>query len=199
MRTRIPRNRAPFVVLLLLTGGPPAVTQDSAGGIKEESTIYDFTLKTIDGEDRSLSVYRGTVTLVVNVASQCGYTGQYAGLESLYRTYKDRGFAILGFPANNFGGQEPGTNTEIRDFCTSRFDVTFDMFAKISVAGRDTHPLYRYLTSRQGKPGFTGEIRWNFTKILIDREGHVVGRFEPRIDPLSEEITAAVERALNTQ
>jgi glutathione peroxidase len=138
-----------------------------------------------------LADYKGKVALVVNVASQCGYTPQYAGLESLYRKYKDQGFVILGFPANNFGAQEPGSNAEIKTFCSRNYSVDFPMFAKISVAGADKAPLYQYLTQTGG-----GEIKWNFTKFLVDRDGKVLRRFESGVEPESPELINAVESAL---
>jgi glutathione peroxidase len=128
--------------------------------------------------------------LIVNVASRCGFTPQYAGLEALYEKYKDRGFVILGFPANNFGGQEPGTNEEIKTFCSSKYNVTFPMYSKISVKGDDKAPLYQFLTATGG------EIQWNFTKFLVDKNGKVVARFEPKVTPESPEVAEAIEKAL---
>jgi glutathione peroxidase len=153
--------------------------------------IYDFTMNSIDGKPAALADYKGKVVLIVNVASKCGYTPQYAGLESLYRKYKDRGLVLVGVPANNFGGQEPGTNDEIKTFCKTKYDVSFPMMAKVSVKGDDKTPLYQYLTSAQG-----GEIKWNFTKFLIGKDGKIVARFEPAVTPESPELTAAVEKAL---
>jgi glutathione peroxidase len=137
---------------------------------KEEghSKFYDFTMKTIDGKEKPLADYRGKVLLVVNVASKCGHTPQYKGLEALYEKYGKKGFMILGFPANNFLWQEPGTDSEIQQFCTLKYNVTFDMFSKISVKGDDQHPLYQYLTKESP---FPGKVKWNFQKYLIDREG----------------------------
>lgn len=155
------------------------------------SNIQDFTLSSIDGKPVSLAEYKGKVALVVNVASQCGYTPQYAGLESLYKKYKDKGFVILGFPANNFGSQEPGSNEEIKTFCTRKYSVDFPMFSKISVAGPDKAPLYQYLTGTGG-----GEIKWNFTKFLVDKNGTVLRRFESGVEPESPEVINAVEAAL---
>lgn len=155
------------------------------------SSIYEFTLKTIDGAPAPLSQYQGKVVLIVNVASRCGYTPQYAGLEKLYRKYKDRGFVILGVPANNFGGQEPGTEAEIREFCKRNYDVTFPMMSKVSVKGADMVPLYRYLTSATG-----GDVQWNFTKFLVGKDGRVIARFEPNVAPDSPELIAAIEKAL---
>ena len=154
----------------------------------QSSSIHDFTLQTIDGKSKSLKDYSGKVVLIVNVASFCGYTSQYAGLETLYKQYKDKGFMILGFPANNFGSQEPGTDVEIREFCSTKYNVTFDMFSKISVAGKDKHPLYQLLTSSSTDKLSAGEVRWNFEKFLIDKNGKVVRRFSSSVDPMSEEL-----------
>ena len=157
--------------------------------------VYSFTLKSIEGRPAPLAAYKGKVVLLVNVASQCGYTPQYSALEAIYEKYKDRGFVILGFPANNFGAQEPGTNEEIRTFCTRKYSVTFPMYSKISVKGDDQAPLYTYLTKETGA-GIAGEIQWNFTKFLVDRDGKVVQRFEPAITPDSKEVTAAIDKQL---
>ncbi len=159
------------------------------------SGVYPFTLNSIDGKPAPLAEYKGKVVLLVNVASQCGYTPQYSALESIYEKYKDQGFVILGFPANNFGAQEPGTNQEIKTFCTRKYSVTFPMYAKISVKGADQAPLYGYLTKETGA-GIAGDIKWNFTKFLVDRDGKVVQRFEPAVTPDSKEMTAAIEKLL---
>jgi glutathione peroxidase len=159
------------------------------------SGIYSFTLNSIDGKPAPLADYKGKVVLVVNVASQCGYTPQYTALEAIYEKYKDQGFVILGFPANNFGAQEPGTNEEIKTFCTRKYSVKFPMYAKISVKGDDQAPLYAYLTKETG-PGMTGDIKWNFTKFLVDKNGKVVQRFESAVTPDSKEVTSAIEAQL---
>ena len=159
------------------------------------SGIHGFTLNSIDGKPAPLADYKGKVVLLVNVASQCGYTPQYSALEAIYEKYKDQGFVILGFPANNFGAQEPGTNEEIKTFCTRKYSVTFPMYSKISVKGADQTPLYAYLTRETGA-GIAGEIQWNFTKFLVDRDGKVVQRFEPAVTPDSKEVTAAIEKQL---
>jgi glutathione peroxidase len=166
-----------------------------AGSLFAAAGIYSFTLNSIDGKPAPLADYKGKVVLVVNVASQCGYTPQYSALEATYEKYKDQGFVILGFPANNFGAQEPGTNEEIKTFCTRKYSVTFPMYSKISVKGSDQAPLYAYLTKDTG-PGITGEIKWNFTKFLIDRNGNVVQRFEPAVTPDSKEVVSAIEKQL---
>src|SRR4051812_49321018 len=142
------------------------------------SNIHEFTLNSIDGKPAPLSAYDGKVVLLVNVASRCGFTPQYTGLEALYEKYKDKGLVILGFPANNFGAQEPGTNEEIKTFCSSKYSVTFPMYSKVSVKGADTTPLYKFLTEAKG-----GEVKWNFTKFLADKHGNVIGRFEPNVTP----------------
>ncbi len=160
-------------------------------------SVYDFTLKAIDGKQQPIAAFKGQVLLMVNVASQCGYTPQYEGLEKLYETYKSQGFVITGFPANNFGGQEPGTDAEIQTFCKSKYRVTFPMFSKISVKGSDQAPLYKFLTSPSANSKTFGEIQWNFTKFLIDRNGNVVQRFEPEVEiRLSKPLVSAVEAAV---
>jgi len=134
--------------------------------------------------------------MIVNVASLCGFTPQYTGLEAVYEKYKDKGFVILGFPANNFGSQEPGTNDEIKTFCTRKYNVSFPMFAKISVKGADKAPLYQFLTDKQSNPASGGEIQWNFTKFLIGKDGRIIQRFESAVEPQSPEVVAAIEKAL---
>ena len=156
----------------------------------------DFTVKTIDGKEQKLSDYKGKVVLMVNVASKCGLTPQYTALESLYEKYKDQGFVIVGFPANNFGSQEPGTNEEIKQFCTSKYNVTFPMMSKISVKGDEKHPLYKFLTEGKAGEDFAGDIEWNFAKFLVDRNGNVMARFASKTTPDSPQLTAAVEKAL---
>jgi glutathione peroxidase len=158
-------------------------------------SIYDFTLNSIDGKPMPLADFKGKVILVVNVASRCGFTPQYSALESIYEKYKDQGFVILGFPANNFGSQEPGTNAEIKKFCSAKYNVTFPMYAKVSVKGDDQTPLYKYLTE-SANPTVAGEIKWNFTKFLVDRNGRVVQRFEPETTPDSTQVTSAIEKSL---
>ena len=157
-------------------------------------SIYAFGLKTIDGKDMPLSAYQGKVVLLVNTASQCGFTPQYTGLESLYKKYKDQGLVVLGVPANNFGAQEPGTNEEIKTFCSRNYNVTFPMMSKVSVKGDDTTPLYQFLTDKNSKTG--GDIKWNFTKFLVDKKGNVINRFESAVTPESADLVKAVESAL---
>lgn len=159
----------------------------------DKKSVYDFTMKTIDGKEVSLSRYKGKVLLIVNVASECGNTPQYKDLEALYEKYKDKGFAILGFPANNFGSQEPGTDAEIKTFCDKHYGVTFDLFSKISVKGSDQAPLYKFITT---DANVSGEVKWNFQKYLIDKNGTLTHKFLSKVEPMSEEIVSAVEAAL---
>lgn len=162
----------------------------------QSKSIYDFTMKSIDGQPVSLDSYKGKVVLLVNVASKCGFTPQYAGLESLYKKYEGEGLVIVGIPANNFASQEPGTNEEIKKFCSNKYNVTFPMMAKVSVVGNDKAPLYVFLTDKSVNPQIGGDIKWNFTKFLFDRKGKPVARFEPAVTPDSPEVIAAVETAL---
>jgi len=159
-------------------------------------SVFDFKMKDIDGKDVKLKKYKGNVMLVVNTASQCGYTPQYESLQATFDKFKDRDFYVLGFPANNFGGQEPGTEKEIKEFCTSKYKVTFPMFAKISVKGADQDPFYAYLTRKETNPEFAGDITWNFNKFLIDRKGKIVARFTSKQKPDSPEVIAAIEKYL---
>ena len=161
-----------------------------------EKSVLDFTMTDIDGGQVKLNKYKGNVLLVVNTASKCGYTPQYEGLENIYKKYNAQGFYVLGFPANNFMGQEPGTNEEIKEFCTLKYKTTFPMFAKISVKGADQHPLYNFLTNPKTDPEFSGDIKWNFNKFLVDRNGKVVARFDSKATPESPEVTAAIEKYL---
>lgn len=162
-------------------------------------SVHEFTMKDIDGKDVKLSDYSGRVLMLVNTASQCGLTPQYKGLQAIYQKYQAQGFTILAFPANNFGGQEPGSNAEIKEFCTMRYKVTFPVFAKISVKGDDQHPMFRFLTSKETNPQFGGDIMWNFNKFLVSKSGEIIARFEPRVDPESPEVAAAIEGALQTK
>ena len=140
----------------------------------QDAKIYSFVMKDIDGKDQQLSHYKGQALLIVNVASKCGFTPQYAALEAVYEKYKDRGLVIVGIPANNFAQQEPGTNEEIKTFCTRKYNVSFPMMSKVSVKGDDQTPLYKFLTDASTDPQFAGDIKWNFTKFLVDRDGKVV-------------------------
>jgi glutathione peroxidase len=161
-------------------------------GDKPVSEVLDQTVKNIDGKDVNLADYRGKVVLVVNVASQCGYTKQYTGLQSIYTRYKDKGFVILGFPCNQFGKQEPGTEADIKQFCSSKFNVTFPMFAKVEVNGDKTSPVFAALKSQ--KPG---DVKWNFEKFLINKKGEVVARYGSKTTPEGDELTAAIEAELS--
>jgi glutathione peroxidase len=157
-----------------------------------EDSLYALSANGIDGAEVKLSTFNGKVALVVNVASQCGFTRQYAGLQELFQQYGSRGFVVLGFPSNDFGGQEPGTNEEIKSFCSSKFGVSFPLFSKVAVAGGEKHPVYRYLTSATGGD----EVGWNFEKFLVDKNGRVIGRFKSSVGPDSSELKDAIEQAL---
>jgi glutathione peroxidase len=168
-------------VLALTSGGTPM-------------SVHDFKVKTIDGKEASLSDYKGKAVLIVNTASECGYTPQYAGLEALYEKYKSRGFTVLGFPSNDFGAQEPGSNAEIKKFCELRYKTTFPLFSKIPVKGPDADPLYKYLTGQPGKQG--GPVTWNFNKFLVGPDGKVIEHFDSRVEPMAPELTSKLEQAL---
>ena len=158
------------------------------------SNLSDIPLKDINGKDTSLKAYKGQVLLIVNVASKCGYTPQYKSLEATYRKYKGQGLAILGFPCNQFGGQEPGTNEEIKEFCSSKYDVTFPLFDKLDVKGANQHPLYVALSGKDSP--FPGDVKWNFGKFLVGRDGKIIKRWDSKVTPDSEEVTKAIEAAL---
>ena len=182
-------------ILLLIIGvaiiwGRRLGAQEAQG---MDKSIYDFTVATIDGKQKSLADYRGKALLIVNTASKCGFTPQYKGLEALYEAYKDKGFEVLAFPANNFMGQEPGSNEEIKQFCELKFKTTFPLFAKISVRGKDTHPLYVFLTKESG---FDGAITWNFNKFLVNADGKVVARFDSKTDPQDAPVLEALQKSL---
>jgi len=176
-------------VMLLAAGVAVA-----AGGLAKN--VLDFSLQSIDGQETALSQFQGKVLLLVNTASKCGLTPQYKALEAIYKKYRDQGLVILGFPANNFLGQEPGTDQEIKEFCLLNYGVSFPMFSKISVRGRDIHPLYKFLVEKETNPKFAGKISWNFTKFLVDRQGDVIARFEPKQVPDDPQVIAAIEKAL---
>lgn len=171
---------------------PPAASKPAGA---TESAMINHTVRTINGADKALSDYRGQVLLIVNTASECGFTRQYAGLETLYDTYKERGLVVLGFPSNDFGGQEPGTEAEIATFCQVNYGVSFPLFAKVHAKGPEKAPLYKTLTEETPE-GIRGEVRWNFTKFLVDTQGQVVARFDSRVEPTSAELTQAVEKLL---
>jgi glutathione peroxidase len=166
----------------------------SACSIMAETKLQEIPLKDIDGKATSLKSYDGQVLLVVNVASKCGLTPQYKALESLHQKYKEKGFTVLGFPCNDFGAQEPGTNEEIKEFCSAKYNVTFPMFDKLHVKGPEQHPLYAALSGKDSP--FPGDVKWNFGKFLISRDGKILKRFEPKAAPDSPEVAEAIEAAL---
>lgn len=182
------KGLAVFAVIL-------AASAAFAGAAEEKTmhSVYDFKMRTIDGDMKPLSDYKGKALLIVNTASKCGFTPQYQGLEALYEKYHSRGFEILGFPANNFLGQEPGSDAQIKEFCSLKFHVTFPLFSKISVKGKDMDPLYVYLTKESG---FNGDISWNFNKFLVNPEGQVVARFGSRTTPEDKELVSKLEEIL---
>jgi glutathione peroxidase len=177
-------------ILILLAVGLifQVITAGAAG------SIYDIPLKDIDGKDATLKPYAGKVLLIVNVASKCGFTPQYTALEALHQKYAAQGLVVCGFPCNQFGGQEPGTDAEIKEFCTSKYSVTFPMFDKLEVNGANRHPLYVALAGKDSP--FPGNIKWNFTKFLIGRDGKILNRFDSKVKPDSAEVTKAIEAAL---
>lgn len=180
------RSASAAAALLVLAACQGKVEAEPGG-----PSVLNHTVKDIDGKDVKLDeAYKGKVLLFVNVASQCGYTPQYGDLEKLHQKYKDKGLAVLGFPSNDFGRQEPGTEAEIKEFCSTNYKVTFGMFSKVAVSGADKHPLYKDLTAKVGEPG------WNFEKILVNKKGQVVARYKSGVKPLGEELTAAIEKAL---
>jgi glutathione peroxidase len=190
-------------LLLVVVTGSFAIS--FASDVKENSmlaesakpkSIYEFPLKDIDGKDVKLKKYKGNVLLIVNTASKCGYTPQYEGLQKIYEKYNTQKFYVLGFPANNFSEQEPGTEKEIKEFCESKYKVTFPMFAKISVKGADQDPLYTFLTGKETNPAFAGDISWNFNKFLVNKKGQIVARFSSKDKPDSEVVTQAIEKYL---
>lgn len=180
----------------LLLFGIAAVVAASAQGEEQPAGPLGFTAKSITGQDVNLADYKGKVVLIVNVASKCGLTGQYEGLESMYEKYQDKGLVVLGFPCNQFLWQEPGTDAQIAEFCSSTYKVKFPMFSKIEVNGDKAAPLYKYLTSVNTKPTGKGKISWNFEKFLVGKNGEIVARFSPRTEPDSKEVVAAIEAEL---
>jgi len=188
------RKLGMVVSLFLLTA--VGIFLSPAGQSKKISPIYNFTVTDIDGNDVILSEYQGKVLLIVNVASECGYTPQYEGLQKIFEEYREMGLLVLGFPANNFGNQEPGSDEEIKEFCSLNYGVSFPMFSKISVKGGDIHPLYQYLTSQESNPKFAGEISWNFNKFLVDPAGKIIARFESKDQPESKKVVQTIEKAL---
>lgn len=170
-----------------------------AADAQKPQHALDFKMKTIDGETADLSKYRGKVVLIVNVASECGLTPQYEALQAIYEKYREKGFVVLGFPANQFGLQEPGSDADIKQFCSTEYNVSFPMFSKIEVNGEGAAPLYQYLTSQDVPPVGDGEIAWNFEKFLLDREGKVAARFSPRTTPDSPEVIKSIEAELESK
>lgn len=183
-------------VLAAIAGVAMAADAPATQPASQPASIYDFTLNDIDGKPTPLAQYKGKTLLIVNVASKCGYTKQYADLEKLYEQYKDKGLVILGFPANNFMGQEPGSDLEIKQFCTSRYNVSFPMFSKISVKGKDIHPLYQYLITHAPTDG---DISWNFEKFVITPDGRIAGRFKSKVTPLGDELTHSIQASMARQ
>lgn len=197
MKTK--KDKAKLFVASTIFKGKNLVNKIKGGGKKagpaagSEGKIYSFTMKTIDGMEKPLSTYKGQVLLLVNTASLCGFTPQYDSLETLHQKYKDQGLRVLGFPANEFGAQEPGTDAEIKSFCRMKYSIGFDLFSKIVVKGPGIHPLYQFLTTESG---VNGDIGWNFAKFLVDRHGTVAARFGPEDDPMGKKIVSAAEKLL---
>ena len=190
--TRTVRLAAGLSLLTLAAALPPAVR----AAPPKPTGVLSYTVQNIDGKSVPLSRYKGKVLMIVNTASLCGNTPQYASLEKLNQKYKASGLRILAFPANDFGQQEPGTNGEIRQFCTAKYNATFDLFSKVSVKAPNQAPLYTFLTSKESDPKFGGDIEWNFAKFLVNRKGQVVGRFQAGHDPLSPDVVGALETEL---
>ena len=184
-----------LLTLILAFAAMTQMTHASEADRSPDSAL-DFKMETIDGKAVDLKDYQGKVVLIVNVASECGLTPQYAGLQELYEAHKDKGLVVLGFPCNQFGSQEPGSDSEIKQFCTSKYGVSFPMFSKIQVNGEDAAPLYKYLTAQNVEPVGDGKISWNFEKFLIDRDGQLVHRFSPRTGPSDPSLTKAIESEL---
>lgn len=191
------------MIILVACNQTDAESKDTHSSVEADSILGEtnamtsdyktIPLEMINGDSTTLSNYQGKVLLLVNVASECGFTKQYSGLEKLYRKFADSGLVIIGFPANNFGKQEPGSNEQILEFCQNKYDVTFPMMAKVSVKGKDKHPLFTYLTENSG---ITGEIEWNFSKFLLDREGNLVARFKSEVEPMSDQLLADIRKQL---
>ena len=192
------RPSSPILLILLasIISVPNTMAQDSSSAKTEAGDALNFKMKSIDGDEVDLEKYKGNVVLVVNVASRCGLTKQYAGLQKLHEEYADQGLSILGFPCNQFGGQEPGTETEIKTFCSKNYGVTFDMFSKVDVNGDDRCDLYAYLTELDTEPKKAGNITWNFEKFVIDRDGKVIARFHPKVTPDNDDLLALIKKEL---
>lgn len=181
-----------FLIVNLISASDKSLKTNEG---KNMESVHEFSVKDINGKDVSLSDFKGKVLLIVNVASKCGYTRQYSGLQKIYDKYKEQGFEILAFPCNDFGGQEPGTNEEIAEFCSTNFNVTFPLFDKIKVLGEDKNPLYKMLTNNSNVE--KGDINWNFEKFLISKEGEVIARYKSSVEPESDAVTKAIEQELN--
>ena len=181
-----------FLAFILALALVQMVSADTKSG-----SLHGIPLKNIDGKSTSLKAYDGKVVLLVNVASKCGYTKQYKGLEAVYRKYKDQGLVVVGVPSNDFGGQEPGTAEEIKKFCSANYDVTFPLMEKVKTKGEGQHPLYAALTGKEA--AFPGDIKWNFNKFLIGKDGKVIARYDSKVEPESEELTKAIEQALKAK
>jgi glutathione peroxidase len=184
---------AALAALLVASWAAVVSAQDPA---RKPTSVLDFHVKDIDGKDVDLAKFKGKVLLIVNTASQCGNTPQYKDLQAIYEKYKDQGFEVLAFPANEFGAQEPGDNQQIKEFCSANYKVGFPLFSKIVVKGEGIHPLYAFLTSKETDPKFAGKIGWNFAKFLVDKKGQVIDRFQPGLNPSSEKVTGEIEKAL---
>jgi glutathione peroxidase len=189
--------------LLSLTAGLAALfigasfaVVSAADPAKKATSVLDFHVKDIEGKDVDLASYKGKVLLIVNTASQCGLTPQYKDLEAMYEKYKDQGLEVLAFPANEFGKQEPGTNEQIKEFCSTKYKVSFPLFSKIVVKGKGIDPLFDFLTSESTNPKFAGPIKWNFNKFLVNRKGEVIARFDPKKEDWSEPVISGIEKAL---
>jgi len=195
MRTGLFLLLSVFCILLLVNNKIYSIELNSVKGSKMNNNVDDISVKDMQGKDVKLSHYKGKVLLIVNVASKCGFTPQYKGLEALYEKYKNKGFEILAFPCNDFGGQEPGTNVEIENFCSSNYNVTFKLFDKIKVLGDERSPLYAKLINNDVTE--KGDIKWNFEKFLIDKKGNIIARFRSKVTPEGEEIIKAVEKELS--
>ncbi len=183
-----------IVSVAVLTGSADAAEKPAAPG--NPKSVYDFTVKDIDGKTVKLDRYKGKTLLIVNTASRCGNTPQYASLEKLYQKYKGQGLRILAFPANDFGQQEPGSDGQIKEFCTAQYKTTFDLFSKVEVKGPNQTPLYKYLTSKETALKFAGDVEWNFAKFLIGRDGKVINRFKAGTDPLTPDVEKTIVAAL---
>lgn len=181
-----------FLIVNLISASDKSLKTNEG---KNMESVYEFSVKDINGKDVSLSDFKGKVLLIVNVASKCGYTRQYSGLQKIYDKYKEQGFEILAFPCNDFGGQEPGTNEEIAEFCSTNFNVTFPLFDKIKVLGEDKNPLYKMLTNNSNVE--KGDINWNFEKFIISKEGEVIARYKSSVEPESDAVAKAIEQELN--